>query len=169
MIDTSQFTSLSNGGSSNTSYGANISNGKLTYDAGTKSLKRVYNAYGVYMAHGEFEYKNGVIDLDNNTNSYGVYLNNSQAIYTQGTYDGRGTDEANVSVISPHISAIGTNTGLGVRMGGGTFNFYDGYIWGSTSPRQAGDITSSTELNYQVVTKQDEVTGYNYCVLEYNK
>ena len=98
-----------------------------------------------------------------------MYINNSSVIYTQGTYDGRGTEDSNVSTISPHISAIGTTTGIGVRMGGGTFNYYDGYILGSTSPRQAGDITSTTELNYQVVTKTDEVTGYNYCILEYNK
>ena len=153
-----------------TSYGAHISGGKLVYDAGTTNLTNVKNAYGAYINNsGNFEFKNGNLDLASNTNSYGVYLDNTNAIYTQGTYDGRGTDEANVSVISPRISAIGLNTGLGVRMGGGTFNFYDGYIIGSTSPRQTGDITSATELNYQVVTKQDEVTGYNYCILEYNK
>ena len=54
-------------------------------------------------------------------------------------------------------------------MGDGTFNYYDGKIIASTSPRVSGDIISKTEKNYQVITKTDEETGYNYCILEYNK
>jgi hypothetical protein len=87
---------------------------------------------------------------------------------TLGIEDGRGTDSADVSITDPYIKAVGT-TGIGVSMGNGTFNYYDGYIMGSTSPRAQGDITSATDLNYQVVTRLDEETGYNYCILEFIK
>jgi len=159
----------SNGGSSKTSYGFYINSGSLTYDRGTMSLLNVYNAYGSYIKAGNFEFKDGTMNLSGNTTSYGVYVEDANGTYTQGIYDGRGTEDADVSSSSPNISAIGATTGIGVRKGGGTFNYYDGYITGSTSPRQSGDITSSTELNYQVVTKHNDETGYDYCILEYNK
>ena len=152
------------------------------YNGGTVTAKRTnitisdmtttnnnYPSYGVYGEKGTFILESGGISLYNNKNSYGIYLNTVNATYTQGIYDGRGTDAADVSIINPRISAVGTTTGIGVRMGDGTFNFYDGYITGSTAPRQAGDITSSTDLNYQVSTKHDDESGYDYCILEYNK
>jgi len=156
--------------------------GAYMYNGGTVTAKRTnitvsdmtttnnnYPSYGVYGEKGTFILESGGISLYNNKNSYGIYLNTVNATYTQGIYDGRGTDAADVSITNPRISAIGTNTGIGVRMGDGTFNFYDGYITGSTSPRQAGDITSSTDLNYQVKTEHDDESGYDYCILEYNK
>ena len=155
--------------SSATSYGIYLNNGNLTYDGGTIALTSVYKGYGTFINNGTFELKHGNILVTENNESYGVYMNNSSVVYTQGIYDGRGTEDADVSISNPSISAIGTTTGIGVRMGGGTFNYYDGYILGSTRPRAQGDITSSTDLNYQVVTKTDEDTGYNYCILEYNK
>ena len=155
--------------SSSTSYGAYIKNGSLTYDNGTMALESTYKGYGTFIAAGSFEFKHGNISVTGNNESYGVYLNDSSVTYTQGIYDGRGTEDSDVSISNPSITAIGSTTGIGVRMGGGTFNYYDGYITGSTSPRAQGDITSATELNYQVVTKTDEETGYNYCILEYNK
>ena len=160
----------SNGNNSNTSYGIYLNNGELTFDRGNITLTNIKNGYGAILKNNaNFVFKNGTLDLSNNINSYGVYLDSSTASYTQGIYDGRGTDEADVSISSPYISAIGTTNGLGVRMGGGTFNYYDGYITASSSPRQAGDITSAIELNYQVVTKHNDETGYDYCILEYNK
>jgi len=125
--------------------------------------------YGAYINKGHFNYESGSLLVNSQKTVYGVYLNSINATYTQGVYDGRGTDGADVSITNPHITAIGGNTGIGVRMGDGTFNFYDGYITGSTSPRQSGDITSTTELNYQVTTEHDNETGYDYCILEYNK
>ena len=161
---------------------ARQSYGAYMYNGGTVTAKRtnitVANmtapnnnepSYGVFGEKGTFILESGGISLYNNRNSYGIYLNTINATYTQGIYDGRGTDAADVSTTNPRISAVGTNSGIGVRMGDGTFNFYDGYITGSTSPRQAGDITSSTDLNYQVSTKHDDESGYDYCILEYNK
>ena len=159
----------SNGNSSKNSYGMYIYSGSLTYDRGYTNLSNVKNGYGAYIRTGTFTFENGTLNLTGNTNSYGVYLEGSSATYTQGIYDGRGTDESDVSLSSPYISAVGSTTGLGVRQGGGTFNYYDGYITGSSSPRQTGDITSATELNYQVVTKHSDETGYDYCVLEFNR
>lgn len=130
-----------------------------------------YNAYsyGAYIENGEFTLESGKIMLSDIYNGYGIYLNSAEASYTQGVFDGRGTDKANVSIINPYISVTGTNYGLGIRQGDGTFNFFDGYIVGSTKPREDADITTLTELNYQVVTHTDSETGYNYCILEYNK
>ena len=160
---------IQNNTSNSTSYAIIMDNGTYTHDGGNINVSDVYNGYGAYLNNGEFNFKNGRMTLSNNTTSYGVYMNSQTVIYTQGIYDGRGTEDSDVSETSPYISAVGTTTGIGVRMGGGTFNYYDGYITGSTSPRQEGDITSRTELNYQVSTKLDENTGYNYCILEYNK
>ena len=54
-------------------------------------------------------------------------------------------------------------------MGNGTFNYYDGYILGSTAPRAQGDIISATDKNYHIVTRANEELGYNYCILEFIK
>ena len=126
-------------------------------------------SYGAYIENGEFILEDGSINMTNIENAYGIYLNSANATYTQGVYDGRGTDAADVSTTNPLISVVGTTSGIGVRMGDGTFNYYDGKIIASTSPRVSGDIISKTEKNYQVITKTDEETGYNYCILEYNK
>jgi len=160
----------SNGNNSHSSYGIYLNNGSAVFDRGSMTLTNIKNGYGAMLKNSaSLEFKNGSMNLSNNINSYGIYLDSSTASYTQGIYDGRGTDEADVSISSPYISAIASGTGLGIRQGGGTFNYYDGYITGSSSPRQSGDITSSTELNYQVITKHDDQTGYDYCILEYNK
>ena len=84
-----------------------------------------------------------------------------------GIEDGSGTQQADVSTTTPHMEGVGTTTGIGVSMGNGTFNYYDGKLVGSTSARGANDITSNSERNYQVVTRIDEETGYQYCILEY--
>ena len=169
ITDTSMNIHDSNGGSSKTSYGFYINSGTLTYDRGTLALTNDYNAYGTYIKAGSFIFKNGTMNLSGNATSYGVYVEDANGTYTQGIYDGRGSEDADVSDTSPYISAVGSTTGIGVRKGGGTFNYYDGKITGSTSPRAQGDITSSTELNYQVVTKHDDVSGYDYCILEYDR
>ena len=140
--------------SSSSSYGMYLNSGNLTYDGGTVLATRVYNGYGTYINNGTFEFKHGNISATENNNSYGVYMNSSTAIYTQGIYDGRGTEDADVSISNPSITAVGSTTGIGVRMGGGTFNYYDGYILGSTSPRAQGDITSSTDLNFNIAYPQ---------------
>ena len=84
-----------------------------------------------------------------------------------GIEDGSGTQQADVSTTNPYLEGIGTDNGYGIRIGNGTFNYYDGKFSGSTAPRGSLDITSNIERNYQVVTYTDEVTGYQYCILEY--
>ena len=123
-------------------------------------------SYGLYAEGGEITIETGSIHASGNI-AYGIYITRGSVVL--GIEDGRGTENADVSITNPYIEAIGTTTGIGISQGNGTFKFYDGYIIGSTSPRVNGDITTATDKNYQVVTKIDELTGYNYCILEFMK
>ena len=44
-----------------------------------------------------------------------------------------------------------------------------GYFIGSTLPKPTGDITSSTEKNYELKKYTDSEKGYKYCILEYTR
>jgi hypothetical protein len=44
-------------------------------------------------------------------------------------------------------------------------NFYDGYVYGSTSALDEGDIISDVEKNYQTVISDDNKS----CILEYTR
>ena len=47
-----------------------------------------------------------------------------------------------------------------------TFNFYDGYIMGSTSPKNGNVVINSKPNGYTDNVKFDNETGYNYIILE---
>ncbi len=153
------------------------STGYGTYtDAGTPTITgtSIYvhdnssTSYGSYINGGALTIESGNTLITGGT-VYGTYTANGSSTLVLGIEDGRGIDAADVSTETPYIKAIGTSTGVGVRTGDGFLAFYDGYFTGSTSPRLATDTTSLIEKNYQVVTKQDEETGYNYCILEFIK
>jgi len=153
--------------SSTNGYGIYVTNGTPLVNGTTiNSNTNTEGNYGAYIDNGTLTVEHGNINAIGNL-AYGVYINRGTLVL--GIEDGRGTDAADVSTTDPHIEAIGTTTGVGVRMGDGSFNFFDGYITGSTSPRGAGDITTRTDKNYQVVTKHDNETGYDYCILEFIK
>ena len=122
--------------------------------------------YGFYSEGGEITIETGSIHASGNI-AYGAYITRGSVVL--GIEDGRGTEAADVSTTNPYIEAIGTTTGIGISQGNGLFKFYDGYIIASTAPRLDGDITTATDKNYQVVTKTDGLTGYNYCILEFMK
>ena len=85
--------------------------------------------------------------------------------YIQGIEDGRGTDAADVSITDPSIRANGTTTGIGISMGNGSMEFYDGIIYGSTSAFASGDIVSITEKNYQTLFSDENKS----CILEFTR
>ena len=59
-------------------------------------------------------------------------------------------------------------SGYGLYMNDNTdiFNFYDGYIMGSTSPKNENVFVSNRPNGYKDNTKFDNETGYNYIILE---
>ena len=124
------------------------------------------NSYGSYLAGGKLTIESGIVTATG-VNAYGSYATNGTLVL--GIVDDSGTDSADVSYTNPHISGIGTETGIGVRIGDGSLEFYDGYIVGSTSPRGDNTQTAKTNKNYQVVFLHDEETGYDYSILEYMK
>ena len=161
-----------NGGSftinnSSNSYGIYNNAGKTTVISGDTTITNSTNSYGLYMVNGEIELKSGRYEIDGNTTSYGIRQENGT--FTLGIYDGSGNDSADVSITDPYISATSSNvnTGIGLSKVTGTFNFYDGYVIASKSPRDTNFVVTHVEDEYQVVTKHDTSTGYDYCILEY--
>ena len=153
--------------SSTNGYGIYVNGGTPVINGTTinvSSNEEISN--GAFIKNGTLTIEHGNIYTTGDT-VYGVYIDKGTLVL--GIEDGRGTDAADVSITDPHIEAIGTTQGIGVRMGDGSFNYFDGYITASTSPRGAGDITTKTDKNYQVVTKHDDETGYDYCILEFIK
>nr|MCR4580971.1 hypothetical protein [Bacilli bacterium] len=150
--------------SSTNAYGLSVNNGTITMTGGEMNITASSTGYGVQMANGTANIESGSMIVTAPT-AYGVYM--SAGTMTIGTYDGSGTQQGDVSDTDPHIEARGSTTGIGSSMGNGTMNFYDGKIIGSTRARAEGDITSAVEKNYQVVTRTDEETGYQYCILEF--
>ena len=106
-------------------------------------------------------FENGTV-LSSGTTAYGMYMTNGT--YIQGVEDGRGTDAADVSITDPSIRAEGT-TGIGISMGNGSMEFYDGIIYGSTSAFASGDIVSITEKNYQTLFSDENKS----CILEFTR
>ena len=149
---------------STTAYGINLASGTSTVTDTTLNINASGTAYGVKMDNGTTNVQSGTISVHSAT-AYGVHMTNGTM--NVGVEDGSGTQQADMQVDNPHIEAIGTTTGIGSSMGNGTLNYYDGTIIGSTRARAQGDITSAVEKNYQVVTRTDEVTGYEYCILEF--
>lgn len=144
----------------NTSEAITISKG-VNYN-----IHDVTKAYGAYINEGTITLETGTINVSATSEAIGINI--TSGIANLGIYDGSGTDSANVSITNPLIQAVAPN-GVGVSMGNGTFNYYDGKIVGSTTARALGDIISETEKNYQVITLVDEETTYKYCILEFIK
>ena len=115
--------------------------------------------YGIYINDGIIKLYNGNILL-NGDESYGIYL-------ASGTLE-LGENDNNVKVDTPYIKSLGTTSGYGIYMNDNTdtFNFYDGYIMGSTSPKNGNVVINSKPNGYTDNVKFDNETGYNYIILE---
>ena len=150
--------------SSTTAYGILSTSRNVIYRNATMNITASGTAYGIKNEAGNATIESGSIIVHAST-AYGAHMTNGEMTY--GIEDGSGSQQGDISTEYPHIEAIGSTSGIGSSMGNGTLNFYDGKIIGSTRARAEGDITSAVEHNYQVVTKTDEETGYQYCILEF--
>ena len=145
--------------------GIRMTNGTLLINNGTFTSTSSGTAYGLKMADGTATVDKGTFTV-NGDNVYGVHI--TSGTYTQGILDDRGTDQADISITDPHIEAVGTTSGIGIHMGNGTVNFYEGIIIGSTKYKEDGDIVTRTPNSYQVKVGLDE-NNYTYGVLEFIK
>lgn len=145
--------------------GIRMTNGTLLINNGTFTSTSSGTAYGLKMADGTVTVEKGTFTV-NGDNVYGVHI--TSGTYTQGILDDRGTDQADISITDPHIEAVGTTSGIGIHMGNGTVNFYEGIIIGSTKYKEDGDIVTRTPNSYQVKVGLDE-NNYTYGVLEFIK
>jgi hypothetical protein len=145
--------------------GIRMTNGTLLINNGTFTSTSSGTAYGLKMADGTTSVEKGTFTV-NGDNVYGVHI--TSGTYTQGILDDRGTDQADISITDPHIEAVGTTSGIGIHMGNGTVNFYEGIIIGSTKYEEDGDIVTRTPNSYQVKVGLDE-NNYTYGVLEFIK
>ena len=123
----------------NSSYTINIS------DLNINMYNTTTTGVGIMIDDGKVVLTNGSITVSGVT-TYGVEITSGE--YIQGIKEGTGLESNNVSITNPNINVTGTTKGIGVSMGNGTFRFYDGYIHGSTSALETGDIISETELRY---------------------
>ena len=142
-------------------YGASVTNGNLDIKTGTFTISNASNAYGVYISSSTVNIESATIDVTG-ADTHGVHMDSGT--YTQGIYDGRGTESSDVSFTDPHISAVGTSSGIGMSIGSGTFKFYDGYIHGSTRALPASDIISETEYRFHEKYTDNNTT----CILEFD-
>ena len=132
-------------------------------------ITKAQDTYGIHIASGSATYKSGTIKSHSEGNAYGILMNNTEGnAITLGTYDGSGTDHADVSTTDPYIEAIGTKSGIGITTNKHTFNYYDGKILGSTSARLENELLTLSEPYYVANSYTDE-NNYNYCILEYNR
>ncbi|MCX4248603.1 MAG: hypothetical protein OSJ65_02425 [Bacilli bacterium] len=114
--------------------------------------------YGLYVNKGNVDYLSGNIKVNTKSSfAYGIYINDG--VVSMGI-----KDDGEVSTINPYVEAVNKTLGIGVKKVNGYFNFYDGKIVGSTNAKP--DTTSDVEYLYEATIKQDEETGYEYCILE---
>ena len=104
-------------------------------------------ASGIKIDDGKVTVSNGSI-VSSSSTAYGIEMVMGE--YVQGIKEGTGIENNNVSITNPNINATGTQSGIGVSMGNGTFRFFDGYVHGSTSAFGSTDIISETELRYHL-------------------
>ena len=146
---------------------SNIKTGTISTTNTSYEISGGRTIYGFYnnTSDNVINMVTGLINVYGAQNAYGIYVNEGEV--TIGTYDGSGTEQADVSQTNPSITAIGTASGIGVKKINGLFKYYDGIITGSTNAKP--ETTTEVEYNYEVKTYISEETGYEYCILEYLK
>ena len=131
------------------------------------------NTFGLYNSKGTVVFKTGSIRALGRV-AYGIYINSGEVtlgipeIVGSPTY---GRDTADVSLTDPFVYGKGVTTGTqnatgtGVKNIGGSFNYYDGKIMGSTSAKP--EIPTKIEYLYEAIDYTDDETGHPYCILEW--
>ena len=150
----------------------------------TTNINNCNTAYGIYSNTSSTININGSnINTSNSTSSYGIYVNNGTITLETGNINSSGEtaygvklvagtftlglNDSNVSIEQPHISSVGSTSGYGISLeNSALINFYDGYIIGSTGPKDNATFINDRPTGYVEHTKFDNQTGYNYMILE---
>lgn len=99
--------------------------------------------------------------------AYGIYINTGEVtmgIPEDPNSQDYGKATADVSTTDPSIRGISPNTGIGIKVMSGLFNYYDGKITGSTSAMP--ETPANVEYKYEPKFYTD-LDGYEYCILEW--
>ena len=157
-------------------YGIYSETGTINYKSGNLTVNATNDAYGVYAAAGTVNISDGTIALNAGRNAFGLWTKNGTITLGEAeAIDSAnyGTANANVSITSPHIKAIGGTYGIGITLEAGNFNFFDGKITQSSEigpAVQADHQTKATLTNveylYQPETHTDD-EGHTYFILEF--
>ncbi|MBR3377763.1 hypothetical protein IKG50_00315 [Candidatus Saccharibacteria bacterium] len=140
---------------------ANIANGTISVNGG--QVYGINNDDATISITGQSAI-NAVGDWNT---AYGIYINTGEV--TMGVPEDPNSQDygkatADVSTTDPSIRGISTNTGIGIKVMSGLFNFYDGRITGSTSAMP--ETPANVEYNYEPKYYTD-LDGYEYCILEW--
>ncbi len=135
------------------------------------------NSYGIYAESGSVNMKSGAITLAAANNAFGLWINEGTIAMGEAESNSSpnyGTANADVSTTIPSVTAIGgEGYGIGVTLGAGSFNYYDGKIIQSsiTSPAVQTDHTTAATITdveylYQPERYMDS-NNHTYFILEY--
>jgi hypothetical protein len=141
----------------------------LHLEAGTVAAENLnLNAVGTgenraaYVKTGTLNVLSGNYIAKGGTVAYGIQLIDGEL--------NLGNPEDSVSITTPFVEATGSTTGIGISMGEGDYNYYDGKVAGNTNYKVDGDITTYVDPLYQVkegtyIDPETEIE-YKYCILE---
>ena len=156
----------------------------LTINNITTNINNCANAYGIYSNTSSTININGSnINTSNSALSYGIYINKGTVTLETGSINSSGEssygvklvagtftlglNDSNVLTEQPHISSVGSTSGYGISLeNSALINFYDGYIIGSTGPKDNNTFINDRPTGYVERTLFDNETGYNYMILE---
>ncbi len=121
-----------------------------------------YGNYGIYNKSGTHTSLSGNISVVGKGKTYGIYNDSSTIIIgaaEPASSPNYGRDTADVSTTNPNISAISTDTGIGVKNNAGKVYYYDGVVSGNTAA--FAEEPTVTEHFYEVCTELDTSTTPN--------
>jgi hypothetical protein len=121
-----------------------------------------YGNYGIYNKSGTHTSLSGNISVVGKGKTYGIYNDSSTIIIgaaEPASSPNYGRDTADVSTTNPNISAISTDTGIGVKNNAGKVYYYDGVVSGNTAA--FAEEPTVTEHFYEVCTELDTTTTPN--------
>lgn len=143
--------------------------GTVNYNSGSISVEHSTNtSYAIYNTTENAQVSILSGDLSaSGTTAYGIYIDNGEVTLGEAeptTSPNYGTANANVSTTAPAITAIGSQTGIGIKKNVGKFNYYDGIITGSTEAKP--ELPTKIEYLYEAKNYTDD-NNHQYCILEY--
>lgn len=143
--------------------------GTVNYNSGSISVEHSTNtSYAIYNTTENAQVSILSGDLSaSGTTAYGIYIDNGEVTLGEAeptTSPNYGTANADVSTTAPAITAIGSQTGIGIKKNVGKFNYYDGIITGSTEAKP--ELPTKIEYLYEAKNYTDD-NNHQYCILEY--